>query len=103
VTRTQALASAKQMSQAKANTDDFVAAAILIASSEVGPSIKRIAKFLGIPRGRFAWMAANLRRNGVWRREYVYCEWLDENSGGAAFLMDSCVALGLLVRVKEEP
>ncbi len=100
IDRAKVWAEARRISNAKADTDDCVAVALLLASCIVGPSVSRCASFLEIAPARISWMAANLRRNGVWKGRHICAAWDDPQNGGAELLLDSCVALGYLERAK---
>lgn len=78
--------------------EGFRASVILLSSVNVGPNVKKIAKFTGYPRS-FVWkIGKNLRDNGVWRGNKVAAgEWF-EKGGGVAFICDSLVAVGMLQR-----
>lgn len=99
ITSAQVWDDARKLSNARADTDDCVAVALLLASCIVGPSVKRCASFLEIAPSRISWMAVNLRCNGVWKGRHVRAAW-DGPNGGAELIMDSCVALGYLERAK---
>lgn len=73
-------------------------AMILLASLVVGPSVEKVAAFLGLPRPEVLKRATRLRANGVWRGGKVRADWFDDKSGGVAFWCDCAVAEGLLVR-----
>jgi hypothetical protein len=82
----------------KPNDEGYKAAAVLLASVNVGPDQERIAKALGYPRSLVSRFSSNLRKCGVWRNGKVYADWDDPETGGCAFWLDVCVALGLLER-----
>jgi hypothetical protein len=77
--------------------DDAVAAALLLASAIIGPFLTQICKAIGVAPERVTWMAANLRRNGIWtRRKVVTGDWWDPETGGCEFILNVGVALGVL-------
>ncbi len=50
---------------------------ILLASTVVGPNIKRIASLTGLTRDTVAKRARNLRDNGVWVGQSIPADWTD--------------------------
>lgn len=78
--------------------EQWNAGLILLAGVEVGPNADKIAGFTGIPRSKCREIGARLRENGVWHGEKIAVDWLDEETGGVAFLCDVNVALGILQR-----
>ncbi len=82
-------------------SDGYKAAVVLLSSLQVGPNIKRTAKFAQYPRAKVARFSRNLRKSGVWRGGKLYVEWFEEKNGGIAFWMDVCVAEGLMARIDE--
>lgn len=70
---------------------------ILLASAIVGPNITKIMKFTGYSRAEVSKRAKNCRKNKIWVKDKVSCDWLDEN-GGIAFICDCMVADGILQR-----
>lgn len=100
MTREQLVAEVKRMDPALSeDSSTFTVALILLASAVVGPNVVRISKLLGVPRSVVAHYSATLRRNRVWVRGKIRCNWHDEETGGAAFWIDVCVAEGLMERV----
>ena len=82
---------------ADAEDQSFDLACFLAASSVVGPDESRIARMLGLPSGRAAFWATNLRRGGIWQESTVCCEcWHDEASGMTSFVFAMLVAEGLV-------
>lgn len=74
----------------------YNAALVLLASARVGASIKRVAKFVHLPRREVAMFARRLTENGVWKNGRVYTYWTDKELGTVSFLLDMNVALGNL-------
>lgn len=70
---------------------------ILLAGLAVGPNIKKIAHFLGLPREKVAERGRRLRKNGVWVGARITDGWFAKD-GGITFIMDACVAEGLMTR-----
>lgn len=87
------------------NVDDLdpsiQSAMILMASGNVGPNAKRIAKLLGYPRKVVAEKARIARKNKIWVGGKIIAEWLDDKRGGVAFIADVAVLDGILERVFE--
>ncbi|HTG59984.1 MAG TPA: hypothetical protein VMG63_11335 [Terriglobia bacterium] len=80
-----------------AKDPNFHLACFLAASSIVGPDEARISRMLGLPSGRVAFWAENLRRAGIWQKGAVRCEtWYDEKSGTTGFILAMLVAEGLV-------
>lgn len=80
-----------------AGSMQFKAAAVLLASSMVGPDSVKIARILMYPVETVLAFGEALTRNGIWRDGKVHADWSGEN-GGLAFWVDVCVALGWLSR-----
>lgn len=72
--------------------------AILLASALVGPNIRRIARFLCLPRRVVAGASDCAREQGIWRGGKVCANWFGAN-GGAELVADTCVLLGWMDRV----
>ena len=85
----------------KADEESYKAAVVLLSSAQVGPNIKRIAKFARYPRATVAQFSRMLRKNRVWRGERIYTNWFDEN-GGVSFWLDVLAARGFVERVPAE-
>lgn len=77
----------------KAESMEFQAAAVLLASAVVGADARRIAHLMQYPAGIVGIFETSLRRNGIWDHEKVRADWSGEN-GGAEFWLDVCVAMG---------
>ncbi len=83
----------------KAKESERFAMRLLIASAMYGPNVKRLAKFLRVPRSRIAPMARRLRDSGVWVGSRIYHSgWDDEETGNVALILDALTALGLVKR-----
>ena len=85
---------------------EFEAAAVLLASLEIGPSANRIAQELGYPRAKVREYGKRLRDNGVWVKDKVCFEEIegdDEEDKDAKLVLQFwlyvCVAVGLIIRV----
>jgi len=78
-------------------TDTIKTGVILLSSVNVGPNIKKIAKFTGYKRSEIAKRSKNLRENSVWVKDKVSCDWF-EKDGSLAFILDCMVADGTLQR-----
>jgi hypothetical protein len=77
----------------------FQSAMVLLASELVGPYQDRIATFLGYPLAVVQIVAARLYEAKIWGNDEICCEsWFDPEKGGVAFLLDSLVAEGRLIR-----
>jgi hypothetical protein len=74
------------------------AALILFGSAIVGPNIVRVAKWAEMPRKKVAEYSKRLRKSGIWDGHKLSVDWLDEEEGGMAFLLDVMVALGMIER-----
>ena len=80
------------------DSEDFQATLTLLASTRVGPNIKKIVTVTGVPTRMVSAFAANLRKNGVWKNGKIYANWADEKDGGIEFILDCLVARGLMDR-----
>ena len=80
------------------NGPDFDAGLILLASAQVGPNIKRVAKFTGYSRKVVAEIGRKARDNGIWRGGKLDVEWCDEETGGVAFVCDVATVRGFMAR-----
>ena len=76
----------------------FDAGLVLLGSAVVGPNVKRISSWAGIPRDIVALYGKRLRDNGIWVGSKIHAEWFDEKTGGIAFFCDVNVALGHMER-----
>lgn len=79
-------------------SNEFKAAAVLLASTHVGPYYGTIAKVLGYPRELVSTFGERLTTAGIWKGRKVHANWNDPDTGGAAFWCDVCVALGLMTK-----
>lgn len=79
----------------------FVAGVLLISSLQTGPNIKRLSKYTKYSRKDISEYARRCRTNGIWKGGKVCCNWFDKESGSTEFVLDVCVAQGLMNRVKE--
>jgi len=89
---------AERINRVKRDDHGTETIAICLASAFVGPSIKRIAKFLGLSRWKVSERSKNLRKNGIWMNDEIHAEWFGKH-GGVALIADSLVADGLAMRV----
>lgn len=85
-------------SNLKEEDETFKVAVIVMSSCIVGPNIQRLSKFTKYPRHYIAPLAKRLRKNGVWVKGKIRCEWFEEEAGGIAFWLDVGVAQGLIER-----
>ena len=80
----------------------FSTAVILLASAFLGPDEDAIARFTGLCRHLIGCYGKRLRESGVWGSDgKIHCEWMDEETGAAAFWLDVCVAEGIAERVRD--
>jgi hypothetical protein len=79
-------------------TDDWTVAALLLSSASVGPNLRRLAKFAGMPRRVVRPWAQKFRQKGLWHGARVADSGWFEKDGGIAFALDCCVARGLVER-----
>ena len=82
------------------DSDRFNTYVILLASAQVGPNIKRVAQFTGIPRVQVAQRAKNLRANGIWSGSQVLGNW-DSKSGSLELKFDAAAAEGTMNRAEK--
>lgn len=75
----------------------FRAAVILLSSAQVGPNIRRLAKFTGYRAAEIAEFSRNLRKSQIWKGGKIQAEWFGED-GGIALACDINVALGYIER-----
>jgi hypothetical protein len=78
-------------------SEEYLAAVTLLSSLQVGPNIKRLAKYMGQPRAKIAEFSRRLRANRVWRQGKVHCDWFGKH-GGLEFWLDVGVAVGYMMR-----
>lgn len=90
---------AARIAESKRDTNETKTAAVMIASAHIGPNIKRISKFLKIPRRFVSIVSKRLRKSGVWSGGKIRCNWADKHNGGLEFNLDLCVGLGWLNKV----
>lgn len=76
---------------------DFRAAVVLLSSAQIGPNIRRLAKFTGYRPDEIADFSRNLRKSQIWKGGRVYAGWFGEG-GGIALACDINVALGYIER-----
>lgn len=91
----------KELEKLEVESDDekyYLPAEILLASLVCGPNADRIAELLNEPRSKVRPYAKTIRKNGIWDRDKVCCEWFNKEYGGVAFLMDVNVAAGFMNR-----
>ena len=84
------------------NPDDepYKAAVVLLASANVGPNDRKIAKLTKYPLALVQEFGDRLRQSRVWKDGKVWCEWDDPESGGVAFWLDVSIAVGWLKRAR---
>lgn len=82
--------------------DSVVHGAMMLAALREGAHLNIIAGALGIDRDRLEPGFDRLVRSGVFRKDGKVCgaEWLNEDDGGLAFVLDVAVADGLLEKSK---
>jgi hypothetical protein len=78
--------------------DTFKAAVVMLAATHIGQDVRKLAQFTGYPYALVAKFSINLRTSGIWRNGKTYADWDDKKEGGAAFAIDTCVAVGWLKR-----
>lgn len=80
----------------------FEVGLMLMSSLVVGPSIKKVSKFTKLPRNKVAPVFRKFRDNRVFVGNRVAAsEWFEEG-GGIAFIADTMVGTGLLVKTTAE-
>lgn len=85
----------------KLGTREYNASLVLMSSAFIGFNENKLAAFTKVPVKQVREFAKNLRASKVWHRgKFYHSGWDDEKSGGIAFALDSCVALGFLKRGK---
>ena len=84
--------------EAGPESEEFKATVVLLASAFLGPNQMKLAKFTGYPRTLIAKFNRNLRDGGVWRHGRVCADWFDDEKGGVALILDTCVAVGRMKR-----
>jgi hypothetical protein len=77
-------------------TDEaYDVAVIMLAALEVGPNIRRIARFTQLTYRAVTEVSRRLRANGVWQGTKTVAGWAGKD-GGLAFWLDDNVGLGYL-------
>ncbi len=71
----------------------------LLASAVVGPNVRRITEFTGLPSDLVAEVGRRARKHGIWSGGRLDVEWADPEAGAIAFCTDALVIEGLLERV----
>lgn len=84
-----------------ASEEDKKVFAVLIASTNVGASVKRIAKVLKMPRGPIYIWSRNLRKSKIWVKGKVDAKGWSGKDGGVEFILSVLVAQGLMVRTNK--
>jgi hypothetical protein len=84
------------------NSSMFRSGCIILASAFVGPNADRVAKFLECPRAPVRETARVLRKNKIWDGTQVRGNWFDPSDGGLDFILDWCVAEGLMNRAEDK-
>ena len=80
--------------------EEFKAAVILLAGTEVKQTIKEIRQFTHYRQSFVVKVVGNLKRNGIFVKGKIHHGgWFDKKDGGIAFWLDVCVGLGLMKRV----
>ena len=81
-------------------SESFKAQMVMLASAIEGTfNQKKLAKITQVHPSLIAKFARNLRKSGVWKGRNTICaNWRDEEEGGVAFMLDVCVATGLMAR-----
>jgi hypothetical protein len=80
-------------------SESFRAQLVMLMSASHGTmDVKKLAKLTGVPHSLVWKFAHNLRKNGVWHGRKICANWLDKENGGTAFMLDVCVATGLMAR-----
>ena len=81
------------------DSPEFKTAVLLASFFVVGPNDERLSVFCKLPAAFVKERMDNLREYGIVKEDEVFkVDWLDEESGGVAFLMDCQVADGLMER-----
>lgn len=75
---------------------NFEDGVILMSAAVVGPNIVRVAKFARVSREKVRPLFLKLREQKVFRGGEMYVNWFDQDAGGIAFILDVCVAQGML-------
>lgn len=76
---------------------DHPGAAVVAAAAVVGPNVRRIAKFTGLPRSVVAKCGRNLRSSGLWQNNKIDRGWIED---GLELSLQGLVAEGLLEAVE---
>jgi len=79
-------------------SETFNAALVTLSSGVIGPNIRRLAKFTGLPIRFVTEIGRRLRQGHVWVGNKVSCDWNNKETGGVEFWLDVCVGQGLLKR-----
>lgn len=91
---------AEVLSSFNLGDEHYATGVMLLAALHVGPDEAKIAEVTGLPREYLDPRAERLRENGVWKDGKTCCGWFAEETGGVEFVMDVCVAEGLMARAK---
>ena len=73
---------------------------VLLAAAVVGPKVRAIARFTGLPQKTVSQFVTRLRCNGIFTRNKIRADWADPKEGGIAFCCDVLVATGMLERAR---
>lgn len=77
---------------------DMPEAVILLSGLVVGANVSAVARFTGYSFDFVHRVGRRLVRADIWDAGITRCDWFDEEGGGLSFVMDVCVAQGLVGR-----
>lgn len=84
--------------EAAPSSDDWYVALILLAASDIGQNIDRVARRTGAPRPLVSKVARRLVENGVWADGETVARWTGDPTARNAFANDVAVGAGRLLR-----
>lgn len=89
----------------KLSPDDesYKAAAFLLASIIVGPTVKAVKQATGYREPVVQKFADSAIANGIWKGRRVIGEWDDKETGGLAFWCDVLTITGMFQRARKIP
>lgn len=81
------------------SSETFMVGMVMYSSAFLGPNVSVLSAQLGYTKGFVSKIGKRLRKNDIWTKRKIRCNWWDKKDGGIEFNLDLLCAMDMLKKV----